>query len=98
MSTLILSTFAQYEQTLQEQLTGQTLTQTQKEFIQNEICKTAELRIALVPDPINYAAFIQQEAYYKGQMDTLKYLLDCSTAAESHVLELAAQQAAAQNQ
>lgn len=94
MSTLIQSTFARYEQTNQEQLAGSSFTYDQKQFIQNQICTLAEERIALVPEPNNYAEFIQHEAHLKGQMASLQYLLDCSLASEEQLYALAAAQAA----
>ena len=94
MSQLTESTFAKYEQSEQEQLAGTALTYDQKHFIQNQLCMIAEERIALQPDPVNYPAFIQQEAFLKGQMSAYKYLLDCSTESEKALLALAAAQAA----
>lgn len=92
MSHLVQSTFAMYQQTDQEFMTGQVLTATQKENIQNQIARIAELRLAITPDPNNYATFIQEEANYKGQMQALQYLLDCSNSAEAELTELAYQQ------
>lgn len=82
MAQLIVSTFTQYSQSQQEQLAGTLLCMEQKQFIQTEIAKIAEQRLALVPDPNNYAVFIQQESYLKGQMEAYKYLLDCASASE----------------
>lgn len=90
MSILTESTFSSFKQTDAEQLAGTHLTEEQRHFIQNQICMIAEERISLVPDPNNYAAFIQQEAHLKGQMVAYKYLLDCSIATESVLLEAAA--------
>lgn len=89
MSILITNAFTQYELSEQEQLTGSTFSTTQKQFIQSQIALVAASRLALVPDPNNYPAFIQTESHYKGQMDAYQYLLDCSNASEEQLLALA---------
>lgn len=98
MSQLTSSTFAKYSFTTQEQILSVVLTTLQKENILTQIATIAELRLALVPDPNNYAEFIQTESHYKGQMDALKYLIDCSDAAQEQVLNEAREQAAVQSQ
>lgn len=86
MSQIIVNTFTQFQLTEQEQLSGTLLSNEQKMFIQTEISKLAEQRLALAPNPESYAEFIQQEAYLKGQIDSYKYLLDCSKASEDAIL------------
>lgn len=98
MSTVDISTFTKFKHSEHEILMSHTLTTLQQENIHTQIATVAELRLALVPDPNDYASFIQQEAHYKGQMDAYKYLLDCSEAAQERVLELAKQVAAVQSQ
>lgn len=90
MSNIAINTFTQFNLTEHEQLSGTLMSNEQKMFVQNQLAVIAEQRLALVPDPLNYAVFIQTEAHLKGQMDAYKYLLDCSTASEQAVL--AAQQ------
>jgi hypothetical protein len=82
MSRVLISSFTKYEQTEAEVLTATNLSPETKQFIQNQIVLASENRLALTPDPNNYAAFIQEEAYLKGQVAILKYLLDCSENAE----------------
>lgn len=94
MSMIIENEFTQYQLTEQEQLAGSVLTTNQKQNIQSQIAVIAQSRLALVPDPNNYASFIQTESHYKGQMDALKYLLDCSDNSELQLLTLAQAQAA----
>lgn len=89
MSTIIENEFTQYSQTTQEQLAGSVLSTDQQQFIQSQIAMIAQSRLALVPDPSNYAAFIQEEAHYKGQMAAFKYLLDCSTSSQEQLFALA---------
>lgn len=88
MSHLTLSTFASFHQSENEVLAGSSFTTDNKQFLQNLICLTAESIIALEPDPNNYPAFIQQEAFLKGQLSAYKYLLDASAASEEALLEI----------
>lgn len=89
MSDLTVSTFSKYALSESDSVIGSTLTTLTKQFIQNQICFIAESKLALEVDPNNYPAFIQQEAYLKGQMDGLKFLLDSSSASEQIVLDAA---------
>lgn len=92
MSNIIINTFTQFELNEHEQLSGTLLSNEQKMFIQSQIAGIAEQRLALTPDPKDYAAFIQQEAYLKGQMDFAKFLLDSSTASENAVVAAQSEQ------
>jgi hypothetical protein len=94
MSQIITTAFTKYEQTTQEQLSGMSLGIDQTQFIQTQLATMAEERLALVPDPNNYAAFIQQEAALKGQMQFAQYLLDCSLESQQQLVALAEAQAA----
>ncbi len=98
MSTLLPSTFTKYNHSDQELILSQVLTGLQKENILTQIATIAEMRLALIPDPLQYTVFIQQEAHYKGQMDALKYLVDCSDEAQERALNQAREQAAIQGQ
>lgn len=89
MGTHKLTTFSQFNLTEQEQLAGTILTTDQKQYIQTQLGMIAEERLALVPDPNNYADFIQKEAFLKGQMEFARHMLDSSTASESQVVSAA---------
>lgn len=82
MSTPILSSFSQFSFSESEQLAATALSTETKQFIQTEYSKIAEQRLALNPDPNNYPAFIQEEAFLKGQMQFARWLLDCSAETE----------------
>lgn len=90
------STFTKYTFSEQELPLSQVLTTLQRQNILTQIATIAEMRLAIIPDPLNYTAFIQQEAHYKGQMDALKYLIDCSDEAQERALNVAREQAAKQ--
>lgn len=89
MSDLTVSTFSKYALSESDQIIGSTLTTLQKHFVQNQVCTIAEQRVALEVDPNNYAAFIQQDAFLKGQLAAFKYMLDSSIASEEAVLAAA---------
>lgn len=86
MSNIQINTFTQFTLNEHEQLSGTLMSNEQKMFVQTQIAQIAEQRLNLIPDPNNYAAFIQEEAFLKGQMTAYKYLLDCSTASEQAVV------------
>lgn len=90
MSTIISTAFTKYAQTRNEQLAGSSFSVDQEQFIQTLIATTAEERMALEPDPLNYAVFIQQDAYLKGQIASLQYLLDCSVESRKQLYSEAA--------
>lgn len=93
MSTIIPSTFTKYEFTDQEINIALALTTVQYQFIQTQIAMLAEQHLALEPDPLNYAVFIQSEAHIKGQITALKYMLDCSDEVHVRALQQAQDQA-----
>jgi hypothetical protein len=92
MTNIVINTFTQFQLNEHEQLSGTLMSNEQKMFVQTQIAGIAEQRLALTPDPTSYAAFIQQEAYLKGQMDFAKFLLDSSTASEQIVASAQAEQ------
>lgn len=94
MSQVITTSFTKYQQTTQEQLAGMSLNTEQVQFIQTQLAMLAEQRLALVPDPNNYAVFIQEEANLKGQMQFAQWLLDCSQESQQQLADLAEAQAA----
>lgn len=89
MAVQAQTTFSSFTLTEQEQLAGSCLTLEQKLFLQNALALAAEEKLSLVPDAASYSSFIQQEAHLAGQIAAYRYLLDCSTASEEALLELA---------
>lgn len=83
------SRFLSYSLTEEEALAGCHFTDTQIQFIQNQIAIAAESILNLVPDPTSYATFIQQDSHLKGQVFILQYLLDCSKVAQAELLNKA---------
>lgn len=82
MGTQATNSFTSYELTDKEQLEGTILSSLQKQVMQTQRSQIAEEKLGLEFDTSNPAAFTQQEAYKRGQLDILTYLLDASDAAE----------------
>lgn len=81
MATLQPSQFCRYEMSEQELLQGSALTSLQACCIQNQISDLATRRLNLALDPKNPDEYVQQEAWIKGQIEALQYLLNTSEAA-----------------
>lgn len=73
---VIPHSFTQYELTEEENKAGHLFTESNRGIIQNMISEAANARIALTLDPQNINAFVQAEAYLKGKIDALQYLLE----------------------
>ena len=52
----------------------------------NRLTAVAEEKLALELDPDNPLPYIQQEAYKKGQIDLLRYIIDSSDAMQSSLI------------
>lgn len=85
MSHVIPSTFTRYSLTEEEQKSGQTLTTTNLQVIQNLICDAAEARLALTYDPLNPVQWAQREAELQGQIGILKMLCELSQIANPSI-------------
>lgn len=79
MAHPIPSTFTRYHLTSEEQLSGQTLTTSNLQLLQNYICDAAEEKLALKFDPTNPLVFAQREAELQGQIGILKMLIELAT-------------------
>lgn len=78
MSQVQINDFTQYQMRPEEVMAGQTLNMLQEMVIQNEIGKHAQEKILIEFDPQNPLKFAQQEAYKRGAIDALRYMLECS--------------------
>jgi len=85
MSHLEENTFSSYQLTDEEVMQGSLLTLTQKQVIQNDISLYAEQKLALEFDTNTPQLFIQQESKLSGQIQALRYRLDCSEASEAAI-------------
>lgn len=75
------TSFSAWDLTQEEELAGSRLTELQVKKIQNEISTIAHSKLALSFDPNNTLKFAQEEAYLKGQLEVLEYLLQQHEAA-----------------
>lgn len=85
MSQQINGLFSYWKLNPQEELNGRILNQLQKQVIQNELARIAELKLGIKFDPQNPVAFAQQEAEFTGQMGILQWLLANSESAEEEL-------------
>lgn len=76
MPTKATNTFTSYALTTEESRKGAILSALNKLVVQNLRSKIAEEKLALTFTPNDTLSFTQQEAYLRGQLDILAYLLD----------------------
>jgi hypothetical protein len=81
MAVLIPNDFSSYNLTEDETLQGSILTIQQQQVIQNQLAVVALEKINLLYDPESPKSFIQREASLQGQLNILRFLLECSDAA-----------------
>lgn len=73
-----LTSFTKFQLNEQEQRLGQQLTSLNVAVIQNIRSGIAEEKIRLTFNPEKVLEFTQNEAYMRGQLDILSYILDCN--------------------
>ena len=81
MAHLIVNAFSTYHLDDGEQIEGQILTITQAHVIQNMLAASAQEKLALEYDSSEPLLYAQQEAYKRGQIELLQFILDASEAA-----------------
>lgn len=82
MAKLIPNAFTSWELTPEEELRGAILDLGQTQVIQNHLAQLAEEKLALSYDPSAPDLYTQDEAYKRGQIDLLNYLLEISTTSK----------------
>jgi hypothetical protein len=80
MSTPIIDKFSSFQLTSEEQISGSIYSLVQLQVLQNLLSESAHSRIALNYDPLNPVDFAQQEAFLKGKIELLSYLIENSQA------------------
>lgn len=73
---IIPHSFNRYDMSAEEAKSGHLLTLSNKAVIQNLIAEKAEAKLSLQLDPLNINLYIQEEAYLKGQIEILNYLVN----------------------
>ena len=81
MSVQIINTFSTFELSDKEAIQSAIFTTLQLQNLQNQLANAAESRLALNFDANNPSEFLQQEAFLKGQIELLKFLIDSSAMA-----------------
>jgi hypothetical protein len=81
VSELIPNEFSTFKLTDQEALEGCILTITQKEVLHNLLAANASELLGLEYDIKEPSSYIQQEAYKRGAIDVLRFILASSDSA-----------------
>ena len=81
MSVQIINTFSTFDLSDKEAIQSAIFTTLQLQNLQNQLANAAESRLALNFDANNPSEFLQQEAFLKGQIELLKFLIDSSAMA-----------------
>jgi len=76
------NTFTTYKLSEDEQRNGSSLTSLTVSVLQNLRSSIAEEKLNLVFTPNDVLSFTQQEAYLKGQLDILAYILAANEEAQ----------------
>ena len=87
MSMPIIDKFSSFQLTPEEYSSGSIYSLPQLQVLQNLLSEAAHARIALDYDPLNPVDFAQQEAFLKGKISLLSYLIENSAAVEVGVRE-----------
>lgn len=80
MATIVPNTFTSWDLSDAEALQGSIFTITQLQVLQNKLSEIAEEKINLEFTPDDAMSFVQQEAYKKGQLELIQYMIDSSEA------------------
>ena len=80
MATPINNTYTTYDLSEEESLQGAILNDTQQQVLQTQLATYAEEKLAMPFDTQNPGVFAQQEAYKRGQMDAVTYILEMHAA------------------
>ena len=81
-----MNTFTSLSLSESDTLSGSILNSLQEACIQNQRVAIAEQKLALPFTPNDTLAYTQQEAYLRGQLDILQYLLDLSQESQKLVV------------
>lgn len=97
MPKLIPNKFTSYELTPEETRIGFTFSELNIAVLQNELALASEARLGLMYDPSKPMEFVQSEAYNKGKIELLSFLLETSKQFAIEDIQTAQAMAAADN-
>lgn len=80
MASMAPNAFTTWDLTPEEEHQGAIYTITQLQVLQNLLAANAEEKLYLAPDPKAPERFIQDEAYKRGQIELLQWMIDNSLA------------------
>jgi len=80
MPKLIPTVFTAYEFTEREQLEATVFSELQLKFLLTLRAEAAQEKNNIALDPAAVSAYLQDEAYYRGKIDLLSYLLEAHDA------------------
>lgn len=78
MSVMMTNSFTSFDMTYEEILEGSIFTTSQVQLLQTDLALAAEEKLALEFDTANPTKFIQDEAFKRGQIELLRFMLDRS--------------------
>lgn len=78
------NTFTTYALSEDEVKQGQQLTSLNVAVLQNQRAQIAEEKLSLVFTPNDVLSYTQQEAYLKGQLDLLSYILAANESSQQY--------------
>ena len=81
MAELIPNEFTSYKLNEQEELEGSIFTITQKHVLHNLLAVNAAEKLIIEYDPEKPLTFVQEEAYKRGAIEILRFILASSEAA-----------------
>jgi hypothetical protein len=90
MSSQVPNKFTSYQLSEEELTAGYMLSPANVMVVRNELSIAAESKLALVVDPNNIPAFVQAEAYYRGKIDFIEWLLAMNDQVTKEHLDSAA--------
>lgn len=96
MSERLDTIFSRYTFTAEEELQALSFSDLQMQYLQTEAATAAESLVAIAYDPQNQALAMLQNAYYRGQVDILKFMMGLSTDRRSEFQKLMEDKAADQ--
>jgi hypothetical protein len=82
MANFMRNSFYSYDLSDQEVLQGSIFTSAQKAVLQNHLATEAEKKLQLTFNPNNPQEFLQEEAYLRGKIEVLQYLIEASDASQ----------------
>jgi len=87
MSTMEVNKFTSFTLSEQEQKIGSVYNLAQLQVLQNMLSEAAEVKLALVFDPLNPMEYGIQIAYNSAKIDILSYLIENSRVVEEAMRE-----------